>query len=229
MVKNKLLKFIFCIVLSALLSMHISKLIFTGPAINQISIPGFIFMIYAIISEKRKLYFASFLVMAFMAMITLESPDDLAPCVLLFIALLYSQKQESFIITICIIPAGFMINYFISDYTDFYNLPIGIIGNGGILAFLYFAVIKQPSKIDHLAKVTPLDHRQLLIMKYLSMDIPRKQIPDKVPERELWKYEIDNFTVDIINSEIAKIKKILELKSEFALGIWYSKKTEIPE
>ena len=227
MIYNKLLKFILCVVLSALLSMHISKCIFIGPSINQISIPGFLLMIIAIIKEKRKLYFLSFFIMAFMAMMTLESPDDLAPVVLLFIAMLYSGNQKTLMLCMASIPSGFMVNYFIADYIDFFNLPIGIIGNAGILLFLYFAVIRQPSNIDHLSKVTPLSKRQLLILKYLAIGVSRKEMPGKIKDQELWKYDIDKFSFHIINSEIADIKTLLDIESEFELGIWYNKKTEI--
>ena len=227
MVHNKILKSILVIVLVAITSMQISKCIFIGISLNQFSIPIFIMMIIAVIIENRKLYFYSFYLMAAFALLTLESPDDLAPSVLLFIALLYYGNMKTLVASLALIPTMYTINSFISTYTDFYNLPVGIIGNTGILLFLYFAVIRQSSNIDHLSKVTPLSKRQLLILKYLAIGVSRKEMPEKVPERELWKHDIDKFSFHIINSEIAEIKTKLDIESEFELGIWYNKKTEI--
>lgn len=227
MVHNKILKSILSIVLVAILSMHVSKWLFIGPSINQLSIPFFLLMLVGVIKENRKIYFLSFYFIAIFSIITLESPDDLAPSMLMFIALLYYGNRNTLILCLASIPSAFIINSFIANYTDFFNVPISILGNGGILIFLYYAVIRQPSSITHLARITPLDARQLIILKYLSRDMSRKEMPDKIPERELWKHDIENFTFDIINSEISKIKKILDIHSEFALGIWYSNKCEI--
>ena len=184
-------------------------------------------MILAIIRESRKLYFLSFFTMGILSIITMKSGSELAPCLMFFIAMLYSQKEKSLYISICFITSGFILNYFFTEYPDPFTLPSAIVGNVGILLYLYFAVIRQPAKIDYLSKVTPLDRRQLLILKYLSRGVSRKEMPDKVSEKELWKYDIYKFSTDIINSEISKMKKILNITSEFELGIWYSKRTEI--
>ena len=184
-------------------------------------------MFIAILKENRNLYFYSFYSMAILNMLFSEYPGELAPCLMLFIALLYNGSINNLIMSIAIIPSALVINSFYSNFGNLHTLPIGIIGNVGILLFLYFAVIRQPSRIDHLAKVTPLTHRQLIILKYLSIGISRKKMPGKVPERELWKYEIDKFSFDIINAEIAKIKNVLDIDSEFCLGIWYNKKTVV--
>lgn len=227
MINNKLLRYILSIVLCALTSMHISRWLFIGPSLNQLSIPVFLIMIIALIKRNRKIYFLSFFLMGIVCIITLNKPDDLTPVILFFIALLYYGNFKTLIFSIASIPSAYMINMFIYNHADFYNLPVGIVGNVGILIFLYIAVIRQPSNIDHLSKVTPLNKRQLLILKYLAIGISRKEMPEKVPERELWKHDIDKFSFHIINSDIADIKTVLDIDSEFELGIWYNKKTEI--
>lgn len=227
MIKNKLLKYTLSIVLSALIALHISKWIFIGVNINQITIPALFVMIFAMIKEDRKIYFLSFVLMGIVSIITLKNPDDLTPVLMFFIALLYYGNFKSLIICIASIPTAYMINMFIMHHEEFYNIPVGILGNVGVLIFLYLAVIRQPSNIDHLSKVTPLSKRQLLILKYLAAGVSRKEMPEKVPERELWKHDIEKFSFHIINSEISDIKTSLDIESEFELGIWYNKKTEI--
>ena len=207
--------------------MHVSRWLFIGPSLNQLSIPVFILMIIALLKRDRKIYFLSFFLMGIVCIITLKKPDDLTPVILFFIALLYYGNFKTLILSIASIPSAYIINMFIYNHADFYNLPVGIVGNVGILIFLYIAVIRQPSNIDHLSKVTPLSKRQLLILKYLAIGVSRKEMPEKVPERELWKHDIDKFSFHIINSEIAEIKTKLDIESEFELGIWYNKKTEI--
>lgn len=221
MVENKLLKLILCVVLTSILSMHVAKIFYIGFSVNQGSILIFLFMIYAVLKENRTAYFYSFSLMAFMAMVTLESPDDLTPCVMLFVSLLYKGSFPYLMISIANILIGYIINGFIATYDDFYNVPVAIIGNSGVLIFLYFSVIKQPADIDYLEKTTSLTHRQLLILKCMHKGMSRKEMPNKIPKKELWKYNIENFTFDIINAEISKIKLSLDLKSEFELGSWY--------
>ncbi len=228
MINNKLLRYILSIVLCALTAMHISRWLFIGPSLNQLSIPVFVLMIVALIKKDRRIYFLSFLLMGIVCIITLKKPDDLTPVILFFIALLYYGNFKTLIISIASIPSAYMVNMFIYNHTDFFNIPVGIVGNVGILIFLYIAVIRQPSNIDHLSKVTPLNKRQLLILKYLAAGVSRKEMPDKIQDRELWKHDIDKFSFHIINSEIADIKTRLDIESEFELGIWYNKKTEIP-
>lgn len=227
MVKNKILKYILYVALAILTALHIMKIIVEGFDIDQLSIIAFIMIFISILKEKRIYYGYSFFIMGTIAILCLNSFSDLSAVPILFIAVLYYSKPLMLVLISITIPVSFMASYYMDPSGSVSHIIEGVIFNYAFLAFLYFAVIRQPSDIDHLARVTPLDRRQLLILKYLARDISRKEMPGTIPERELWKYDIDNFTIDIINSEIAKIKKVLDIKSEFALGIWYSRKAEI--
>lgn len=227
MIKNKLLKYFLYSGLSLLTLLHIYKIIFDSLEIDQISIVIFILLFVAIYRENKTIYSISFLSMGILSILAMSELSNLSPVPIFFIALLYCSKPYIILFISVIIPASFVLNYYINGFGTFSQLVEGILFNYAFLTFLYFAVIRQPSDIEHLARITPLSKRQLLILKYLEKGIPRKQIPDVVKDRELWKLDIENFTVDIINSEIATIKKTLDLKTEFQLGVWYDKKTEI--
>ncbi len=212
--------------------MHAQVWIFKGPGLNQISLPIFILMAISIYKENRILYSFSFASMGALAIVTLQNVGGLtaalAPVPLFWVALDYYSKPSIIVYIAGMIPSAWLLNYFVYQRTDYFNLPVAIIGNFILLTIFYFKNIKQPSNIDHLSKVTPLSKRQLLILKYLAAGVSRKEMPDKIQDRELWKHDIDKFSFHIINSEIADIKTRLDIESEFELGIWYNKKTEIP-
>jgi hypothetical protein len=227
-VTNKILKSIIISLLLLLSSIHIQKIIFKGIGLNQITLVIAVFLGIAILKESRALYSISFYL--FSVGYILSGPSiGLEPVIGFFIALLYFNNSKTILAIITGLPVFLVLNFFIYERVDFENLVLLIIGISGILLFLYLAVIKQPENIEKLSKITPLTKRQLLILKYLAMDIPRKQIPSSVKDSTLWRLGLDRdkFTVDIINTEIAKVKKELEIVNGEALGVWYNKQVEI--
>lgn len=192
-----------------------------GVTINQITfvIIGIIFV--AVIKENRFLYFISFLLTAIFSTLTLSNLAELTPFVFFFLSVVYYRRIIYAIPGVLI--TSFVFSYYINDYDNYMNLIEGIFGNLSYLILFCIIFIKQPTDIKYLSMITPLSKRQLLILKKLSEDIPRKQIPSKTKDLELWNLNLtkDKFTVDIINTEISKIKKILKINNEMCLGIWY--------
>jgi hypothetical protein len=216
---------------------HIIKIFHSGFGLNQLSMPVFILMAIAVFLEHKTFYGFSFLLMGIVCIISLTpSPSlqsALAPTLLFFISLMYSSKSISISIMTVSIPISFVLNFYIKERADFYNLPLAILVNYAVLFFLYSAVIKKKSDITLLSKITPLTPRQLLILKYICYDIKRKDMPKIVKDSELWNLDIERsgFTLDIINTEIAKIKSktVLNINNAEALGVWYITQTEILE
>jgi hypothetical protein len=228
-VKNSFVKYLILSAVIILLFTHGLQVFINGFSKNQFALPIFIIAGLAVFTGRRSLYSVFFFLFGVGAILTIKDLAHMAGASFFLCAVYYKKNNITLSASFILIIISYLLSYYLNGHENYINLIEGIIGNSVFFIFLYTLFIKQPSKIDHLSKVTPLDKRQLLIMKYLSLDIPRKQIPDTVPEKELWKHDIDNFTLDIVNSEIAKMKKILDIKSEFSLGVWYTKKIEIPE
>lgn len=207
-----------CIIL---ISTHIVSVLNKGITINQITFVIIGIISVAVIKENRFLYFISFLLSAIFCTLTLSNLAELTPFVFFFLSVVYYRR------IIYVIPgvliASFVFSYYINDYNNYMNLIEGIFANLAYLILFCIVFIKQPTDIKYLSMVTPLSKRQLLILKKLSEDIPRKQIPSKTKDLELWNLDLtkDKFTVDIINTEISKIKKTLKINNEMCLGIWY--------
>lgn len=228
-VRGKVSKIFFISLLMILATTHIMHIIIAGISLNQITLPICIIFAIAVKTENRHFYSYGFLVTGIFNILTLPELANLSPFIFLFLSVYYQPKNIIKFLTPAIIICSFVISYHINDFNNYINLIEGISGNISFLVIFYFLFIKKPEDINILSKITPLTKRQLLILKCLAMDIPRKQIPASVKDSTLWRLDLDRdkFTVDIINTEIAKIKKVLELTNEMCLGIWYNKQVEI--
>lgn len=207
--------------LTILTALHIVKSVFSGLEFNQLSVMVFVSFFIAIARESRSLYSVSFILQGIMMILTMDGDPNLGPVVVFFLALFYRPDMKTLSSAAATIAVSFVIkSYFISSWTNSQTLEI-VLAHYVFLSMLYFLFIKQPSDIDYLSRTTPLTARQLIILKYLHQGISRKKMPDMVPDKELWRFGIETFSLDVINYEISKIKTSLDLKSEFELGAWY--------
>lgn len=220
-IRNKILKFAIIFLSIILIATHTISILTKGFTLNQLTLFIIVLFCIAALKESKLLYFISFLSIGILCILTVKNLSDLSPTIFLFLAITYYRKAI-YIIPGILIPS-YVFSYYINDFDSYANLIEGIIGNLLFLILYCLLFLKQPTDIKYLSIVTPLSKRQLLILKKLSKDIPRKQIPSKTKDLELWSLDLtkEKFTIDIINSEISKIKKTLNINNEMCLGIWY--------
>lgn len=213
-----------------LIGTHITSIFVNGISFSNVTILISILVIVAVIREMRNLYSISILLFGVGCVLTLPEMANLAPFGIFFLGLYYFRDKS---IGLMVFPVAlvfsFLLSYIVNGFCDPINLIEGIMGNLFMFFLFYFMFLKQSGDIWRLSKTTPLTRRQLLILRQLDKDIPRKEIPGSVRESELWSLDLEkeHFTLAVINTEISRIKNKLDIKSEFCLGTWYKEKIDV--
>lgn len=230
MIRNRFLKTIIISILSLLVSTHILAIFEKGISLNNITILLVAVFIYGVIKEVSLIYSITLILVGTFSTLTLPELTEISPFIFFFLALYFLKYRKYGLIFIpLLLILGYLGSYMLNDFDNPINLIEGIMGNLFLFFLFNFIFLQQTGSIIKLSRTTPLNKRQLLILRQLSKDIPRKQIPDSVKESELWSLDLEKkkFTLDIINTDIAKIKQKLEIKGDFALALWYKEKIEI--
>lgn len=228
--RNKIIKTILISLLCLLASTHILSIITKGLTMNSFTLVIVAFFIVGIYRENKMFYSVALIVQSIHTTLGLPELTEISPFIFSFLGLYYFRKRDTGVIIIPVILIfSFLLSYIVNDFCEPINLIEGIMGNLFLLFVFYFMFLKQSGDIHRLSKTTPLTRRQLLILRQIDRDIPRKKIPGSVKESELWSLDLEreHFTLAVINTEISRIKNKLDINSEFCLGAWYREKIDV--
>lgn len=155
---NKIFKYILIAVLLFLSSVHIQKIIFVGIGLNQVTLFVSACLGIAVLKESKTLYSWSFYLFGLFYILT--APDvNLSGVAPFFLALVYFNNIKMIAAISTGLPTFLILNFFIYERLDFYNLPILIFGNLGLISLLYLTTIKKPSQ----KVLSTLDQKKVLL------------------------------------------------------------------
>lgn len=207
---NRIIKTIVVSLLAFLSFIHIQKIIFVGISLNQVTLIACVCLGIAILKEHKLLYSVSFYLFTIAYFVT-TSDISLTPVVGFFIALHYYSDFKMIVTIIVSIPSFLVLNFFIYERSDFYNMAVLIVINLGILAFLYYSLIRKPKKRIDLWKEISDKDKSILKLYIQGKDYAQISHTLKIHDKK-----------ESIRTSITRCRNLSGCDNDIQFGIWLS-------